>query len=158
MILPMPTIHLQTDILAPIGVVFDLARDIDFHQSSLSHTAEVAVDGCTSGLISLGQRVTWEGRHFGIRQRLTVEITAMDAPESFVDEMISGAFRSFRHLHRFEATANGTRMWDEFTFESPFGLLGKLFNALVLTSYMRRLLQTRNRALKEAAESRAVVQ
>jgi ligand-binding SRPBCC domain-containing protein len=148
----MPTIHLQTEIFAPQALVFDLSRNIDFHQASLAHTQEVAVAGCTTGLIGLGQWVTWEGRHFGIRQRLTVEITALNPPTDFVDEMVNGAFKAFRHLHRFEATARGTLMHDEFSFTSPFGIIGRCFNALVLTRYMTHVLRTRNAALKEAAE------
>lgn len=37
-------------------------------------------------------------------------------------------------------------------FEAPSGLLGKLFNAVVLTNYMTRFLEERNAAIKKAAE------
>ncbi len=151
----MPTIHLQTQIQAPIDMVFDLSRDIDFHQSSLAHTQERAIAGCTSGLIGLGETVTWEGRHFGIRQRLQVQITGMDAPHSFVDEMLRGAFKGFRHVHRFQEQDGGTLMTDEFTFTSPLGILGRLVNALILTRYMTRLLQVRNAHLQKTCEERA---
>jgi len=60
---------------APIERCFDLARDIDFHQRSLTDTGERAIGGVTSGLIALGETVTWEATHFGVRQRLTVRIT-----------------------------------------------------------------------------------
>jgi ligand-binding SRPBCC domain-containing protein len=147
-----PTILLKTQIQAPPELVFDLSRDIDFHQSSLAHTQEIAIAGCTSGLIGLGESVTWEGRHFGFKQRLEVKITAMDRPHSFVDEMVKGAFKGFRHVHRFQAHEGGTLMTDEFIFTSPLGILGKLANALVLTRYMTRLLTIRNQHLKTAAE------
>lgn len=49
----MPLIHLTTPIKAPIQVVFDLARDIDFHQKSASKSREKAIGGRTSGLIEL---------------------------------------------------------------------------------------------------------
>ncbi len=148
----MPTIHLETFIAAPIAQVFDLSRDIDFHQSSFAHTQERAIAGRTTGLISLGETVTWEGRHFGIKQRLQVKITEMQFPTTFVDEMVSGAFKSFQHRHSYEAVAGGTRMTDEFTFVAPFGILGRLFNKLILTKYMTQLLITRNHHLKTAAE------
>jgi hypothetical protein len=47
-----------------------LARDIDFHTQSLVDTGERAIAGRTSGLIGLGESVTWEARHLGVRQRL----------------------------------------------------------------------------------------
>jgi hypothetical protein len=61
----MATIHLETEIGAPIERVFGLARDIDFHQRSMAHTDEHAVGGRTSGLIDLGETVTWQARSSG---------------------------------------------------------------------------------------------
>ena len=44
-------------------------------------------------------------------------------------------------------------MTDIFDFESPGGILGQLFNRLILTSYMRKFLIERNQIIKEFAES-----
>ena len=54
----MAIIELTTDINAPIGRVFDLARSIDLHMNSTSKTGERAVAGVTSGLIGAGEQVT----------------------------------------------------------------------------------------------------
>jgi len=148
----MPLIHLTTRIKAPIQDVFDLSRSIDFHQESASKTREKAVAGRTNGLIELGETVTWEAIHFGVQQQLTTKITEMNAPHSFTDEMLKGAFKSIRHEHLFHETDGVTEMTDQFYFESPFGVLGKLFNTLVLTNYMTRFLLERNAAIKDIAE------
>ena len=165
----MPLICLTTKINAPVQAVFDLSRDIDFHQKCASKTREKAVGGRTSGLINLGETVTWEAVHFGVEQQLTTKITEMNAPHSFTDEMIKGAFKSFRHEHLFHFdSAQCTKcfvqctkpsnnsncscitiMEDRFYFESPLGIFGKLFNSLVLTQYMTRFLEERNDAIKE---------
>ena len=71
----MPLIVLETRIRAPRERVFDLARSIDAHQSSTSGTSERAVAGVTSGLIGLGEEVTWRARHLGVTQHLTVRAT-----------------------------------------------------------------------------------
>jgi len=149
----MPTIEIKTYIYADNKTCFDLARNIDFHQQSLVHSKEKAVAGKTSGLIELGESVTWQATHFGIKQKLTSKITEFNAPHYFVDEMVSGAFKSFKHEHIFEANDNTTLMTDKFYFESPFGIIGKLANRLFLKRYMTQLLQTRNQLLKEKAES-----
>lgn len=149
----MPLIELETEIGAPVDRVFDLARSIDAHIQSTSSTGEKAIAGCTTGLIGMGDTVTWEARHFGIRQRLTVRITAFDRPQMFSDEMVSGAFRSMRHTHRFRTDGFGTAMSDEFEFTSPLGILGKIAERAFLTRYMTSFLETRNRALKRMAES-----
>jgi len=148
----MPKIELITSINAPIEKVFDLARSIDLHMESTKHTGEKAIAGKTSGLIGLGETVTWRARHFGIWQTLTSKITEYDRPNLFVDELVNGAFKSFRHEHHFTASGNQTIMKDIFEFESPLGVLGKLFNKLILTGYMTKLLVERNRVIKEAAE------
>ena len=151
----MAAFRIVTTIAAPDAVCFDLARDIDFHVRSLAETGERAVAGRTAGLIGLGESVTWEARHLGVRQRLTSAVTAFDRPAHFRDAMTAGAFRTFAHDHRFEATDGGTVMTDDIVFRSPFGPLGWLVDLLFMTGYLRRLLEGRCRAIKREAESNA---
>lgn len=149
----MPLIVIQTIIKADIKKCFDLSRNIDFHQESLKHSGEIAIAGKMSGLIELGEWVSWEAKHFGFVQHLTSKITHFDAPHIFVDEMVLGAFKSFRHEHIFQESDNKTIMTDKFYFESPYGFLGKLANWLFLKRYMTNLLITRGQFLKQKAES-----
>jgi hypothetical protein len=44
-------------------------------------------------------------------------------------------------------------MIDHFEFESPFGVVGRMVNRLILEKYMRRFLERRNQVLKILAES-----
>ncbi|MBC2844964.1 SRPBCC family protein [Winogradskyella flava] len=148
----MPTIEINTLIKADLKTCFDLSRNIDFHQESLEHSNEKAIAGKTTGLIELGEWVTWEARHFGIKQKLTSKITEFESPNYFVDEMVSGAFKSFKHEHIFQGIDGNTLMIDKFHFEAPFGVLGKLVNTLFLKRYMTNLLITRNKFLKIKAE------
>jgi ligand-binding SRPBCC domain-containing protein len=149
----MPTIHLQTLINADIVTCFDLSRSIDLHLESTKQTGETAIAGRTSGLIELGETVTWRARHFYIWQTLTSKVTAMQRPEIFVDELVDGAFRSFRHEHHFSTADGGTLMTDVFTFVSPYGWLGKIADRLFLTRYMTSLLKQRNQVIKQHAEA-----
>jgi ligand-binding SRPBCC domain-containing protein len=148
----MPIIRVKLHIAAPIETCFDLARDIDLHQLSVAQSKERAIAGVTSGLVQLGDVVTWEATHFGIRQRLTARITAYRRPEYFVDELVRGAFARFTHLHRFVEDGNGSLMSDQFDYTSPLGPLGKLADMLFLERYMRRLLVGRNAVIKSVAE------
>ena len=149
----MPVITLKTSIRATLKRCFNLSRSIDLHVISTEHTNEEAVDGVTSGLINLDETVTWRAKHFGIYQNLTTKITEFDSPNFFVDEMVKGAFKGFRHEHHFEAIENGTLMTDIFDYQSPFGILGKLVDFIVLKRYMTKLLERRNDTIKEFAES-----
>jgi ligand-binding SRPBCC domain-containing protein len=101
----------------------------------------------------MSDEVTWEARHLGIRQRLTVRVTAFDRPSHFQDVIVRGAFKRMVHDHTFVELPSGTQMFDRFEFESPFGILGRLVDRLFLGRYMRQFLAQRNRQLKVLAES-----
>lgn len=149
----MPTIYLETLIKASVERCFDLSLSVDLHQGSMAHTRERAVAGVTSGLMDLGDTVTWEAVHFGIKQHLTSKITELERPGRFVDEMVKGIFQEMRHVHEFVPQADdSTLMRDAFAFRAPLGLLGRLAEALFLTRYMHRLLTSRNQYLKRLAE------
>lgn len=149
----MPKIILYTEIQSSLEIVFDLSRSIDLHQISTAQTNEEAIAGKTSGLIGLNESVTWRARHFGIYQKLTSKITEFERPNYFVDEMVSGAFKRFKHEHIFTKVGDKVVMKDIFDYTSPALFLGKIADKLFLQSYMEKLLTERNRVVKEFAES-----
>ncbi len=150
----MPKITLLTEIHTDIKICFDLSRSIDLHKISTAHTNEEAIAGKTSGLITLGESVTWQATHLGFRQKLTSKITAFDFPNYFVDEQTKGIFKSIYHEHHFkQINPKTTLMTDIFDFQSPFWILGNIVNYLFLANYMRKLLVNRNNIIKEFAET-----
>ncbi|HYJ65386.1 MAG TPA: SRPBCC family protein [Parafilimonas sp.] len=149
----MPVIELKTFIKSDIEIWFDLSRSIDLHQLSTTQTNEKAIAGKTSGLINLDEFVTWQATHFGIRQKLTSKITAYNRPFYFRDEQQKGTFKFFIHDHYFQSKNEMVEMTDVFTFESPFGFAGRLFNMIVLTKHLKNLLIKRNAVIKEFAET-----
>lgn len=149
----MPKIELVTEINSTISICFDLSCSIDLHKISTARTHEQAIAGKTSGLVALNDFVTWQATHFGIKQKLTSRITAFNRPHYFADEQEKGAFKSFRHEHWFEQLGEIVIMKDIFTFQSPYGIAGQLFNKIILTDYLRKFLIERNRVIKEYAET-----
>ena len=149
----MPTIRLETSIDASLEQCFDLSLSVDLHRHSVAHTHERPIAGVTSGVMKLGDTVTWEAVHFSIKQHLTSKITTYERPYRFTDEMIRGAFQEMTHIHEFVPQSPGTLMIDLFTFRAPLGILGRVAETLVLTRYMKELLLTRNRYLKQVAEA-----
>jgi ligand-binding SRPBCC domain-containing protein len=148
----MPQIVIETLIHAPADICFDLMRDIRIHTETTSQTNEKAVAGVTDGKIGLGQTVTFEGTHFGVRQRLTVKVVEFERPSRFVDEMIEGRFQSFRHLHEFYPGDNGTLMRDTLEWRSPFGIVGRIVDKLLVGPHLQKLVSGRNAKLKQIAE------
>ena len=149
----MPSIHLTTFVNAPIDRVFNLSRNVTLHKKSFEDSGEQAIAGTTSGLIGLNETVTWKARHLGRNRMLKIKISSMTPPDAFIDEMAEGDFRSMKHEHHFKKVENGTIMIDLFHFETPYGAVGKVFNRLYLTRYLRRLLEKRNRMIKDYAET-----
>lgn len=149
----MPKIELKTEINSTIEICFDLSRSIDLHKISTAKTNEEAIEGTTSGLINLNETVTWQATHFGVRQKLTSKITAFDRPKYFRDEQLKGAFKIIYHEHIFQQIDNKVLMIDIFEFKTPFGILGNIFNKLILTNHLRKLLIDRNNVIKDYAET-----
>ena len=148
----MPVIELAVEINAPVERVFDLSRSVPAHLESTRDTGEVLVEG-PRGLLGLGDQVTWEARHLGLRQRLSARITEFDRPTHFRDSMVKGAFAHFDHDHYFEVVENRTIAREIFDYSSPMGLIGRLADAAFLERYMRSLLLRRATAIKRIAES-----
>lgn len=142
----MPRLTIRTEIAASPERCFDLSRSIDLHLESMAR--ERAVAGVTSGLIDIGQEVSWEARHFGLTWRMTSRITQLDAPVRFVDEMVRGPFSRFRHEHLFEPGDGGTLMTDVVEFEMP----GSVLTNPAARAYLRHLLLVRNRLIRAKAE------
>jgi len=150
----MQRIRLKTLVNASTKICFDLSRNIDLHVKSMRDSNEKAVTGKITGLINLGESVTWEARHFGIKFKLTSRITDMEAPCRFTDEMSKGPFKYMKHQHFFKKVGDLTEMTDIFEFEAPFGLVGSIVEKLILKTYLTNLLAKRNLTIKQAAETK----
>jgi ligand-binding SRPBCC domain-containing protein len=113
----MPQICIETFIDAPADICFDLMRDPRVHRGS-----KLEINGGRE--ISVGQRVTFESRVMGIAQQLMVEVVECDRPNLFIDEMVQGPMRSFRHIHEFKENDGRTELVDTLIWESPWGKFG----------------------------------
>ncbi|KAF2513427.1 SRPBCC family protein [Flavobacterium foetidum] len=152
----MTTIYLTTKINASKKIVFDVSRNIDIHQQSASKSKEKAIAGITSGLINLDETVTWRGKHFGFYLTHKSRITAMNFYDFFVDEMEEGKFKSFKHKHYFKEINGVTIMTDLLQYETPFGILGKCFDALFLKKHLTKFLLERNKILNQTSEKESL--
>ena len=149
----MSKIILETYINSTSEICYKLSLNVDLHKLSTSKTGEYIIDGVREGIMKLNDTVTWRAKHFGIWQNLTTKITETKPHEYFVDEMLKGAFESMRHEHYFIENGGSTIMRDVFNFTSPLGILGVIFNKLILENYMKRFLIERNLLIKDVAES-----
>ncbi len=145
-------VRVETHIRASPEACFDAHRDMGLHVRSAEGTGERIVAGRTEGLLELGETVTFEGRHLGIRFRLTSKIVAFDRPRSFVDEMQNGPFRRMRHIHEFQPKNGGTRIVDTMEFESPLGPFGRMADRFFVGRHLAKFVRKRNELLKAELE------
>lgn len=90
----------------------------------------------TQQVLTQGSEVWLEGRLI-TKSRWHSAITVL-RPYEYVDEMLEGKFKVWKHAHKFRRLDHGaTEVIDEITFELPYGLLGRLFEGYIL----RRLVQ-----------------
>jgi ligand-binding SRPBCC domain-containing protein len=68
--------------------------------------------------------------------------------------MVKGCFKTFKHQHLFHKTSSGTEMIDILEYETPYGVLGKLFDNLVLKKHLTQFLTARNQSIKLYLESK----
>jgi len=83
---------------------------------------------------------------------MTNEITSMESPTHFVDQQVRGPFGRFHHEHRFVSSEGFTEMIDAIEFCSPFGVLGRVVDRIVIERYLTNLIRVRNQHFKAAAE------
>lgn len=77
----------------------------------------------------------------------------MENPYYFVDVQLKGMFKIFKHSHFFKTVNNKTVMIDSIDYEVPFGILGKIFDQLVLRKHLTQFLVQRNNFIKEVSVS-----
>lgn len=150
----MPTIEHEITINAPIQICFDVARTVEVHEGKTMLTKQITISGVTKGLMEHGDSVTWQTTHLGIKQKLTSQIIKMVKPYHFTDAMVQGAFQSFTHTHEFIESCAETIMKDTFTYQSPFGIIGKAADQLFLERYMRNFIALHAKKVKKAAEAK----
>ena len=146
--------RIETVIAASAEACFDLSLSVDAHAASMAASGERAIAGVSTGVMTLGDSVTWQARHFGIPFRMTSAVTEYERPVRFVDEQQRGPFRRWWHEHTFTALPDGrTLMVDTIEFGSPWRPFGFLADRVVLGRYMPSLVRKRNNWLKAALEA-----
>jgi ligand-binding SRPBCC domain-containing protein len=149
-------IVIETFINAPREVCFDLALSVEAHTESAAFSGERVVEpGRLSGMLESGDVITFEGRHFGLRQRFSARIGTIDRPRLFVDDMVHGIFKRLQHVHEFHQHDGGTLMRDILDWEAPLGVLGQIADRLFLRRHMTWFVATKQSHLKAIAERRS---
>jgi ligand-binding SRPBCC domain-containing protein len=166
------TVNESTVIHASIERVFALSTRIELVKETLGmDIVDTGVaGGVTSGHITSGSRVVWQGWKFGLPTSHHTLITAFDEPHAaptgratafFQDTQERGRFASFQHDHHFDESPDSaigepiTILHDEVRFSLPFGPVGTLVSRFIMAPYIAKLARQRFARIKSLAESNA---
>jgi ligand-binding SRPBCC domain-containing protein len=78
-----------------------------------------------------GTLIQYRLRLFGVPIHWKTRISAWEPPYRFVDEQLSGPYRTWIHTHRFTDVGGSTLMDDEVLYDLPFPPFGRWAHPLV---------------------------
>jgi ligand-binding SRPBCC domain-containing protein len=112
-----------------INKVWEFYTDINHLKIITPKEINLQVINATDQKFSQGTEIWIKGKIFVSKIREWHSIITFLKPYEYVDEMISGPFKKWRHLHKFYDLDHGqkTEVVDQVDFELPYGILGKLF-------------------------------
>lgn len=91
---------------------------------------------------------------FGIKLSWLTEITVVKERSYFIDEQRFGPYAFWHHKHFFEPTENGVKMTDVVHYAIPFGIFGRIANALIVKNKLNQIFDYREKKVNEIFNSK----
>jgi ligand-binding SRPBCC domain-containing protein len=85
----------------------------------------------------------------GIKMHWVTEITNVKDKEYFVDEQRFGPYALWHHKHFLKQVEGGVEMIDSVHYKAPFGILGKIANALFIKKQLKTIFDYRYQKMEE---------
>jgi len=89
----------------------------------------------------------------GIKMHWVTEITHVKNLEFFVDEQRFGPYSFWHHKHFLKQVDGGVEMTDIVHYKAPFGIIGKIANALFIGKKIKEIFDFRYKKLEEIFNS-----
>lgn len=86
---------------------------------------------------------------FGIKMNWVTEITHVKDHVYFVDEQRTGPYAMWHHEHHFKEIKGGVEMTDILTYGIPFGIIGRLANAILVEKEVKNIFAYRVEAVNK---------
>jgi ligand-binding SRPBCC domain-containing protein len=109
--------------------VWDFYTDVKHLETITPNEIDLKIINTTNQRIILGQEIWISGKIITkIRRNTWHSKITLVRPYEYVDEMLTGPFRKWKHSHKFDnLDGKQTKIVDTVEFELPYGILGKLF-------------------------------
>ena len=90
----------------------------------------------------------------GLKLNWTTEITQVKDKAYFIDDQRFGPYSFWHHKHFFEVTPNGVKMTDVVHYALPFGFLGRIVNALIVSNKLKEIFDYRELKVNQLFNSK----
>jgi ligand-binding SRPBCC domain-containing protein len=111
----------------------------------------IAIKIESNASITEGAEISLSGNIIG-KSRWRSRITYCK-PYEYIDEMIDGPFKTWKHIHKFIADNNNTRVVDVVEYKLPYGIFGNIIDMIYAQNRLRKIFEYRKRATIKALES-----
>ena len=146
-------IHITNFIAAPAETVYDLSRHMLLQKKAMEKMGGRQIRGVSSGLLPNNETVLWSLPVWRKEIFFSLKITETTPGHFIQEEMVQGGLDSFKHLRHFKRILNGTLVIDEIFYTMPKKFWGVWVDKFWLNNTLHKLLEERNKLLKEYAES-----
>ena len=153
----MPTLRFESIVNQPIHRVWEAFQDVTGLLPALTPQAQgLIIESAEPLPPQLGTTVVLSVKSPIGRQHWTAKYTQFVPPHPtvtgiearFVDEQISGPFKSWTQSHEFEAASDiTTRCIDVIDYAAPYGPFGALADALILRHLIARMFTERHKRM-----------
>lgn len=149
----MPALEFSCEIDAPLDAVWEFHDSIEtLFRLTPPHT-KIRLEGASEPMRE-GVVYHLRMKRWGIVPlRWDARIIRYDPPHGFTDEQIpgQGPFAAWTHEHQFKALSpSRTLLVDRVTYTPPFGILGKLADAVFLRRDLEAMFAYRHAVTKQA--------
>jgi ligand-binding SRPBCC domain-containing protein len=113
---------------SPIDRVWEFYTDIKHLEIVTPTELELKIISTTSQTLTQDSEIWLEGKLMISKSKWHSIIRTLK-PYQYLDEMLAGPFKKWKHLHKFKDNNDPkqTEVIDEISFELPYGPIGKLF-------------------------------
>ena len=146
--------HIEQSILINTSIERAFHFHDDTHNIRKITPQNLKVSFETRGKPGLDQEVILRVQQFGLfTMNWHVKITEYEPPHRMTDIQISGPFQSWKQTRLFREVGAFCELTDIVEYEPPFGILGRIADALFIRRQVMNMFAFRQQATKRLLES-----
>lgn len=132
-----------------IGEVFSFFKDPQNLERLTPPWLAFRVLDSSTPVVGRDTRIRYRLKLHGVPLRWESHIAEFEENQFFVDEQIVGPYRRWYHRHLFRVVPEGVEVEDIVDYRLPFGPLGRMVHALMISRQLETIFDYRARVMHE---------